>query len=255
MKHRLISALLYLGMGFAAQALAQPTFNAIDISGPVNVEITEQPSQASGVQWVGGSADQTRGYAVIKNKVLYVQLKPATTWQKVNKSSDILVVKITMPQLQQLRYSGSGNVIGRNLSGVLNVQDTGSGVVDLRGNIVLHNLVYKSNAPLSIEWVNSTEVNVTGSGHGKIFLAGIAGQLNATLSDQVLMDAQYLHANKGFINTRGKARADVWTKYNLSALATRGSNIYYYHDSQMVAGYMVAPGAVIRMTGIDAINR
>jgi hypothetical protein len=206
-----------------------------------------------------------------------------------------VVAQVDVPQLNQLRYGGSGNVVGENMagplalassgkgtiillgkdldlqdlksagradihilgikSGLLNIEDNGNGKINLGGDMVLHNLTYNGTSMLSIEWINSSEVNVTGSGRGKIFLAGRAGTLNATLSDHVMMDAQYLHADKGFINTRDNARADVWTKYNLSALATKGSNIYYYHDSQMVAGYMVAPGAVIRMTGLDTINK
>lgn len=308
MKRQLICTLLFLSVVAAANAaeqlattaesmpgnqpqverfFAQP-FSAIDISGPIDVQIKDKEAKPA-LELMGDANSLSHLYAAVKNGVLYLGVQSGAQ-QPLN-----IQVKVSVPQLNQLHYAGSGNVVGENMYGpftiasngtgnivllgknfdlqdlkaagtanihilgieshLLNVQDSSSGKINLGGSMVLHNLSYQGTGPLSIEWVNSSDVNVTGSGRGKIFLAGIADQINATLSDHVFMDAKYLHADKGFINTRDNARADVWTKYNLSALATKGSNIYYYHDSQMVGGYMIAPGAVIRMTGLDTINR
>lgn len=308
MKRWLIFSLLCLSVGLVAKAFAEPaittgannnnrllvkhfvaqSFTAIDINGPINVQI--KASQTQPMLELIGSSNSSYLYTTVKNSVLYLGLKPG-----VQAKISPILVRVSVPQLNQLRYAGSGNVVGEHLNGPLtlvssgtgaiilsgdnldlqnlratnsanihisgikshqlNIDDRSSGKINLDGEMVLNNLYYQGTGPLSVQWINSSKVNVTGSGRGKIFLAGIANELDATLSDHVVMDAKYLHAKKGFINTRENARADVWTKYNLSALATKGSNIYYYHDSQMVGGYMMAPGAVIRMTGLDTINR
>lgn len=273
---------------FVEKFKAQP-FSAIDINGPINVQIQAGQTQPA-LELIGDRTSLAYLYAAVKNGVLYLGLQPGAQAQTSN-----ILAKVSVPRLNQIRYAGSGNVVGDHLSGPLtlasggtgtvillgsnldlqdlwvtnagnihilgiksdqlNINDAGSGKINLGGNMVLNNLNYQGTGPLSIEWVNSSKINVTGSGRGKIFLAGIADQLDATLSNHVVMDAKYLHAEKGFINTREGARADVWTRYNLSALATQGSHIYYYHDSQMVGGYMIAPGTVIRMTGLENMHR
>lgn len=308
MKRQLIISLFCLGIGLIAKAVAVPSaqvanspsaqsverfmaqpFRAISINGPINVQIKDGATQPM-LELTGDSTSLSYLYAAVKDGVLYLGLQPGVQTQNIN-----ILAQVSVPQLNQMQYDGSGNVVGENLEGaitiasngtgnvillgknldlqdlrannsanihilgikshLLNIDDRSTGKINLGGEMVLNNLNYQGTGPLSIQWVNSSNVNVTGSGRGKIFLAGIAQQLNATLSGHVVMDAKYLHADKGFINTRDGARADVWTKYNLSALATTGSNIFYYHDSQMVGGYMIAPGSVIRMTGLESMHR
>jgi hypothetical protein len=268
------------------QFSAQP-FHAIDINGPINIQISSGQARYT-MQLLGDQESLRHVYAAVKNGTLYLSLQPNYVLSKDSQ----LAAKVDLPFLDQLRYTGTGDVNAVNLSGVLNaivngngtivllgknlnlhnlsvagesnvhilgidsnllnVQDTGSGKVNLGGTMVLQNVLYNGTGPLSIYWVNSSHVNVTGNGQGRIFLAGIANMLDATLSHRTYLDAKYLHARRAFINTHDISRADVWTKCSLSTLATDASNIYYYNDPALSTGsYMGPPGAVIRMTGID----
>lgn len=268
-------------------------FQTLAISGPISVQISASAAKPA-LQAIGDAESLAKFYVAEKDGVLYLGVKPEKGPKKRSVAPNILA-KVSATQLKQLNYQGSGNVVGENLSGALtlssggagnivlsgkninlrqlnaagasnisisgiksnflNITNKSSGRINLNGNMVVNTINQQGKGSLHIEWVNSTRVTVNGSGPGSVFLAGIARELNATLSDHFKLDAKYLHAEKGFINTRTDAQAHVWTKNNLSALATAGSNIYYYHDSQMVAGYMRAPGSVLRMSGLESMNR
>lgn len=260
-------------------------FNAIDIAGDIRVEIINGQTQPS-LQLIGDSNSLKQAYASVKEGILYLSTTGDST------APMRLLARVSSCSLNQLNYTGSGHVIGANLtgpltviskgsgtlilsgddinlrrlttagtgnvnilginSGLLDIDDNGSGKVNLEGNMVLQNLVYNSDAPLSISWVNSTNVNITGNGRGRIFLAGNAGQIAANVSDHAYLDAKYLRAKRGFIQTQDSARADVWTQCALNTLAKGGSTIYYYNDPPMLNNYTKPPGTVLSMVGINA---
>lgn len=273
--------------GAEEQFTAQP-FHAIDINGPINVQITSGQAKPT-LQLLGDPTNLAHIYAAVKNDTLYLSIQPDFTPAEGSE----LLAKVNSCSVTLLHYNGTGNVTASNLSGpinvsvngsgtilllgkkldlrnldvagssnvhilgvesnLLNVQDNGTGKVNIGGTEVLQSVAYNGSGPLSMYWVNSTNVKVVGSGRGRIFLAGTAGLLDATIDEHTYLDAKYLRARRAFVNTSDVARADVWTQCTLSTLATGSSNIYYYNNPALVVGsYMQPPGAVIRMTGIDA---
>lgn len=269
-----------------SQQFASEPFSAVDVSGPISVQINAG-SRRYALQLVGDTASLSHVYAAVREGVLYLGLQPHTKPTQVGN----VLAKVYMPQLSLLRYNGTGGVSGSNLTGPLsvsaggsgdiilvgknidvrdvytagsvnvhilgvnstslNVYEGGTGNINLAGTAVLQSVTYNGNGTLSIEWVNTSNIKVVGAGKGRIFLAGVTNFLDATLSDYMFLDARYLHANRVLVNTRNHARADVWPQDNLTALATDGSNIYYYNDPTFEGGYMRTKGAVLRMVNID----
>lgn len=270
------------------QDFAADPFYAINVTGPYAVQITRDQSRPA-LELVGDADSLANVYAAVKDGVLYLGMQPKYT---PGPNSSLVAKVKACPSFKQFLYSGNSNVTVAGLSGLLyvdargsgtvliagkdvdlrdlrvagtnnvhvlgvksnllNVQDSGSGKVNVYGTMVLQNLIYDGQGPLTLYWIDSSNIKVIGAGRGRIFLAGTGGLLDATLSKHTYFDAKYLKVNRAFISTRDSARADVWAKCSLSALATDKSNIYYYHDPILMMGsYMGPPGAVVRMTGID----
>jgi hypothetical protein len=245
-----------------AKCFAPPCFNGIQVNGPFRLQIVQKPGKPS-VSIIGPADELSHVFIGTHNGMLYLQAD--------KKVQHAILVKMSVNQLNQIymnspyntvitgRYfdlrllvvSNTGDVAICGLkSRALNIQDTGSGHIRLRGTIVLQNIDYSGNGKLTIQWVDSNYVNVNGKGNGEIFLAGVVSLLNVTLSEQTHLNARYLHANRAFINTRDQSRADVWASDALNTLSTGCSNIYYYHDPAFLGQYMRPPGNTLRMTNI-----
>lgn len=261
-------------------------FSSINVSNQINVKIIETRNTPS-LCITGDSNSVHHVYAAVRDGILYLSMAP--DYQADADSSIIAFVKscpihelttggsgsVTGDHLTRLSTvtangSGSINITGKkldlqsvnvgqaatvNIIGIdshrLNVNNSSSGQVNLGGSMVLQNLNYSGNGPINIYWIDSTDVKVTGNGTGKIFLAGTAGLLDTTLSNSTTLDARYLRAKRGFINTRDNARADVWAHCNLNSLATGSSNIYYYNDAGSTNSYITPPADVLRLTHLN----
>jgi hypothetical protein len=265
---------------------AQP-FQAINISGPIDVQIVSGQTRPT-LQLLGDADGLAHVYAAVKDGTLYL----STQADYVPNENCHLVAKVNSTFLGLINYQGTGKVTATNLTGpinvvakgngtvtllgknldlrnvqvaaannvhilgikssLLNVQDDGSGKVNLAGTMVLQSVTYSGTGPLSIYWIDSSDVTVTGNGKGRIFLAGTAGNLDVNVAERTYLDAKYLRAKRAFVRTSDYARTDVWTQCSLSTLAMGSSNIYYYSDpALMVGSYAQPPAAVLRMTGID----
>jgi len=154
--------------------------------------------------------------------------------------------------LQQLIQSGRGPV---TISGVdsnaLFIKSTSGSPIELTGTVNLRSLTYEGNGRLHVYWLNSPYLRVHSSGSNYIMLAGITTMLDAVVSGRNYLDAKHLHAQQAFVNTADNARADVWIRQSLNALATGNSNIYYYHPAKIQGIYMHTSGSVMDMAGID----
>lgn len=220
-------------------------FNKIDIQNGVNVFIETGP-QKPYVHAKGDSISLKYLRLFVKKNTLYVQMK-----EGYHVKNGRLSVIICNPDLEEIRYSGTGQVIAKNLHGQLNVVHNGRGSMQLDGDIVLQNIEYNGRGPLELHWINSSHVKIVGNGNGKIYLAGVTELLDINAHNHTWVDARYLRANRAFVKTTGYARADIWAKENSTTLARDFSNIYYYHDSGFVGAYMAPPGNSLRMVGID----
>ena len=84
-----------------------------------------------------------------------------------------------------------------------------------------------------------------GPNSGEVLLAGVAELLDAQISGNFQLKAKYLRAEKAYINARQHARADVYVKDSLSALASDNSNVYYYRRPRLIGQYMRQAGSVM----------
>lgn len=227
------------------QDLNPPPFNKIDISGSLNVYI-DGGSAKSFVHATGDQDSLRYVTAIVRNGTLYLGMKPGYIVQNGR-----LSVIIHKDDLTQIRYTGSGQITATNLKERITIIDEGTGPMNLRGKIILQDLVYNGRGTLSMYWIDSTNVTISGNGNGKVYLAGVAGLLDIRIGGHTWVDAKQLHARRGFIKTNDSARADVWVRDSLSTLAQGHSNIYYYHDAGFVGAYMVPPAVSLRMYDID----
>ena len=296
MKSRAFSrwlALILIGISlpsFAAQPLITQRFvsepyQTITVEGPINLVINGDKSQ-SDITLTGDAVTVKQVKLSVNDGVLNLRMSPDF---QANPNSQ-LTVSVNIPFIHSLQANGSGQIIGKNLSGMFNlishssgsinlsgknldlrnlvvtgsspinirniksqalsIQDSGTSTVNLDGTIALQKLDFNSAGILTIYWVDSTNLKLSGTGTGKISLAGIVGMLDGTLSDKVQLDAKYLQANRSVIHTTDHAHADVWVKNNLTALARDNSSIYYFHDPEFLGGYMRPPAVVLRMVNI-----
>jgi len=227
------------------QSHAKPTFNEINISSGINVYI-DGSAKKSAIEIKGDPISVPYAAVSIKNNTLYIGMRP-----DYNVKNGRLSVWVHAPDLTRLSYDGSGEVTAENLHGALNLSINGKGPVKLKGMMNIQNLAYSGSGLLEIYWVNSKQLKITGNGSGKVYLAGTADFVEASLSEHTWLDAKQLRATKFFIKTTNNARADVWARDNLTTLAEDRSNIFFYHDASFIGGYMKPPAAVLRMTGIN----
>jgi hypothetical protein len=223
-----------------------PPFSAVDTNGPYTVQIISREPWY-GVRMIGDKAILERIRLYVENNTLYIRMQPGFRYFETGP----VLVKVCLKDLRLLRYSGTGNVESTTLHGsALSIRGDGTGQIDLVGMTNLQKVILNGPTRLNLYWVSSPIVRVHLAGHATLFLAGKTDILDAVLSDVSTLEAKYLRAEKGYINTAQHARAEVWTNDSLTTLATGNSNIYYYHEPQFIAPYMRDQGSVVSLIDI-----
>ncbi len=161
-------------------------------------------------------------------------------------------IEIDTSDIQNLTLQGNGTYIISNIGEQgLNLNLKGNGSYNLTGNIVLYQLNVAGNSHLNLYWINTNNLVVHAGGGAKINLAGVATNLEATLSGDAVLDAKYLRSQEAYVKTRDYSCAWVYVSQSLSAFAKDYSDIYYYPDPQINGPFYVRDhGSIMRMAGL-----
>lgn len=127
----------------------------------------------------------------------------------------------------------------------------GSGTTHLSGDLTLSRIGVSGNAMLYAYWINSANLHVLTSGKAKVFLGGVASNLDIKAYQSSQIDARFLRTENAYVLTQNEATAAVKVKKSLSTLSTDYSTVYYYGDSGLNIHYLGNNGSALRMTGID----
>ncbi len=154
--------------------------------------------------------------------------------------------------LHHLYSHGSGDVkISSVATPSMDIELGGHSHVRLSGVSRLDHLSYHGEGRLYMNWLDSCRLQISGYGNAQAYLAGVVQDMHVVLTQHALLDARYLRAQDIAVNTRGSARADVWARGSLTALAGEQSNIYYYRLPDLLNDYQRGNGAVLPMMGLD----
>ena len=128
--------------------------------------------------------------------------------------------------------------------------DTGNKAwVQLRGEAKLSSLKFTGDGFLSMYWVDSPYLKVSGKGKGKVEIAGKVGTLEANLYDHAYFNGQYLRSKKAYVKTYNHARADINVLETQNTLASGESDIFFFDTPKYVTNNMSKAGAVLDFRG------
>ena len=223
-------------------------FTAIVVDGPMDVDLVPQLPTERLHRLTFTSSKDTAGTLVasVDNGVLYLR-----NMEKIyTKGAPKPHVRVTTGELRSLSSTSTAGIIsgqqirGKNLT-TINVR---GGVVSLAGSeIGLRSLTVVSGGNVSIANIKTNQtLYVRGKDNTHIALTGTAKAIEVVLSMDSVLDARYLRAENGFVNTTDRARADVNVSHSLNAFATVNSNIYYHQQQpELLSKYLRHASSVL----------
>jgi hypothetical protein len=151
---------------------------------------------------------------LIETKVSGGKLTISTKPNTSIRTTQALIVHITVPELSSIRLTGSGNVDAKNLaSASLDLEITGSGNIQI-GSLGTPSLQAKisGSGDISIEGgnINSQTIGLSGSGN---------------------FEAKSLESRMADITISGSGDATLWVTDNLTANLSGSGDVNYYGTS------------------------
>ena len=177
------------------------SFDGIELAMEARVEITQGAEQAVTVEGKSDIFDELD--LDINNGVWTIRTEDCV------RDVDDLTFFITLPSWQEVKISGSGEIVSTNTLevGDIELRISGSGEMDL--------------ALLA----DDVEVDITGS--GKVFLEGEADELDLNISGSGDLRAFNLTAREGDINISGSGDAEVFITDRLDVRITGSGDVFY----------------------------
>jgi hypothetical protein len=222
-------------------------FTAIVVDGPMDIDLIPQPPTERLHRLTFVSSRETAGSLVasVDNGVLYLR-----NMEKMHaKGMPRPQVKVPVGELHFLNYNSSGILSGQRIRGQnLTKINVNGGVVSLSGpEIGLRSLTVTGGGNVSISNIKTSQtLYVRGKDNTRIALKGRAQAIEVVLSLNSALDARFLRAENGFVNTTDNARADVNVRHSLNAFATGTSNIYYHQQQpELLSKYLRHASSVL----------
>lgn len=214
MKNRIFFfTLLIVGIFIANPLLAKeevrdlPPFTEImlKISGKVYLEQGDTQS----VKIVASDETLEEIITEVKGRSLNIRFPNTNMFKKWNPGK--IEIYITVPGIDALNVSGSGDIISEEISSrILDLMVSGS------GNIEIENL--------TSEQVSTT---VSGSGNIKISGGGVAKELKSRISGSGNVDASGFEADKVDVQTSGSGSCSVISNGEIKARISGSGNVFY----------------------------
>ena len=214
MKNRIFFfTLLIVGIFIANPLLAKeevrdlPPFTEImlKISGKVYLEQGDTQS----VKIVASDETLEEIITEVKGRSLNIRFPSTNMFKKWNPGK--IEIYITVPGIDALNVSGSGDIISEEISSrILDLMVSGS------GNIEIENL--------TSEQISTT---VSGSGNIKINGGGVAKELKSRISGSGNVDASGFEADKVDAQTSGSGSCSVISNGEIKARISGSGNVFY----------------------------
>ena len=179
-----------------------PNFSGINLAMEARVEITQGPEQTVTVEGKSDIFDE-----------LDLDVSSSGVWtirtEDCVRDVDNLTFYITVPDLNELKVSGSGKIISTNtfIGGDIELKISGSGEIDIA--------------------LEADDIEVDISGSGKVFLEGIADELDLDITGSGDLRAFNLTAREGNIKISGSGDAEVRIEDRLDIRITGSGDVYY----------------------------
>ncbi|MCW5588753.1 MAG: DUF2807 domain-containing protein [Legionellales bacterium] len=147
------------------------------------------------------------------------------------KPNQDLIVDITLPKLEKLNHSGSGNLNGKNIYAKnLMITSEGMGKMNLSGKIDLQQLTSSGSEKININGINAKNVVLKLSGSGEVYLAGkvgLTGLINEGSKNITIKNIEGQDIN---INTQGSGQLILSGKAQKMILQTAGDSAVHAND-------------------------
>lgn len=239
-----ISSLLLVCISVSAFA-ALPSFNAINVSGPINLIIQGTSSKypkSTAVLSHNSKAVNVK----VKNNTLFI--RSLNTMQPTKKSS---TVRVRMYRLNTLSAYGKSSVTANNIKsdGLSLLSDT-MGNITLNGSLAVNQITNYAPNRITIRWVSSKSLTIH-STSGRITLAGSVAELHVRLRNHAILNAKYLRAQRVLIQAKGFSIANVLPILSLRAFVSGHANVYFYKTPEHISRYTTDSGNVLQLGDIN----
>ena len=261
-------------------------FNRVDAAGAMNLRLYTGARQA----WISlhGDARDIKNVAwTVRRKTIIIRFR----FPSIAPWYGPVDIGLGIPQLHEMTYRGSGEIIGRRMSsGQLDINISNDGVTNLEGRMSLHRAVFRGdgraiiktgeNHDLNLVLKNDVCVKIEGTSHLRTLqmsgnsclslkrmkaqtmrvmmqgsshakLVGTAQLGLVDLRGHANLNAQYLLATDAYIRTTDQATASVAVVKTQHALAGGQSTIYYYKAPTYKIDFMADNGAILDMGTLD----
>lgn len=218
------------------------TYSQLIIRGPANVTIAGHQPDSVVKYALPGNHLGTVTIKELRGK-LYITTKYPTTiditlTNDIHYFSDIGAGKVNATNIG---YSGLGVTLGDDVN------------MTLRGEIHLTSASVGGDSSLHTYWIDNTKLKVHALGNAKVFLAGVAKDLDAVVTGDSVLDAKYLRTYNAHVTTIDNSTAAITVWHAMNVLAKNSSTIYYYRDPEFQAVYLDNAGSVLRMQGLPSL--
>ncbi len=179
-----------------------PEFTSITLAMEARVEITQGPEQSVTVEGKSDIFDEL-DLDVSNSGIWTIRTKDCV------RDVDNLTFYITVPDLNEIKISGSGKIISTNtfIGGDIELKISGSGEIDIA--------------------LEADDVEVEISGSGKVFLEGIGDELDLNITGSGDLRAFNLTTREGNIKISGSGDAEVRIEDRLDIRITGSGDVYY----------------------------
>lgn len=150
--------------------------------------------------------------------------------------------------LHTVELRGHGQVTIEGVKAyALDVSLEKSPILELRGMTHLSSLALKGKGSFGLYWINSKRLKIRAKEYIHLRLAGKVDLLDLEITDYVNVNARYLRAKSAFVKTFGHSVASITTLDKQHALASEGSDIYFYAIPRLKAQFMAYDGSILDM--------
>jgi hypothetical protein len=190
-------------------------------------------------------------------------------WFSRNSKEEKITVYITVPKIEAVAVSGSGNIIGQSIikandlnlnvsgsgsmaleydaSGDVNADVSGSGTLDVKGNSKDFDSDVSGSGRVVIAGRIDNTADFGISGSGKIQASGSADLVKTNISGSGKVLASDLQADRCDVRISGSGDVEINVKSELEANISGSGNVYYKGNPNKVNANSAGSGKVRKM--------
>lgn len=202
------------------------SFKSINLSISAKVYLTQE--NTTSVKIKAYDRDLNEIITEVEGSTLKIKRKSNKSWGWNTRSLKKVEVYISTPNIENLKISGSGNIIAQTPINSGSVAYTISG----SGNIIIDKL-------------NAENVNCSISGSGDVRLKGeCEDEVNIRISGSGDMEASHFIAKKADIRISGSGDCEVYASDKITARVAGSGDIYYRGKPEYVDSKSAGSGSI-----------